>query len=57
VSDHYDCLGELLTGDFQKAQYILAGFGIQIAGGFICQNDSGCCRQRTGNGYPLLLTA
>ena len=37
-----------MTGDFQKAQYILAGFGIQIAGGFICQNDSGCCRQRTG---------
>ena len=57
MSDHYDCLGELLTGDFQKAQYILAGFGIQIAGGFICQNDSGCCRQRTGNGYSLLLTA
>ena len=22
-------------GDFQKAQYILAGFGIQIAGGFV----------------------
>ena len=31
VSDHYDCLGELLTGDFQKTQYILAGLGIQIA--------------------------
>ena len=33
VSDHYDCLGELLTGDFQKAQYILTGFGIQITCG------------------------
>ena len=21
------------------------------------RNDSGCCRQRTGNGYTLLLTA
>ena len=57
MGNHYDCLGELLTGYFQKAQYILAGFGIQITCRFICQNDSGCCRQRTGDCHTLLLTA
>jgi len=56
VSDHYDCLGKLLTGYFQKAQYILAGFGIQITCRFICQNDSGCRCQRTGDCHTLLLT-
>ena len=38
------------------SQYILAGFGIQITCRFICQNDSGCCRQSTGDCHTLLLT-
>ena len=48
LDDRLDALPNQLSGGQQQR--------VAIAGGFICQNDSGCCRQRTGNGYPLLLT-
>ena len=56
MCDHYNCLGELLTGNFQKAQHILTGLGIQIARRFISQDDSRSCCQCTGNCHTLLLT-
>ena len=34
VSDHDNCLVELSARHFNQPQHILAGFGIQIPGGF-----------------------
>ena len=41
VGNHHKGLVEFLAGYLQKSQYIGAGFAVQIAGGFIGQNDSG----------------
>ena len=50
-------MGKLLAGDFQQGHDILAGFGVQVAGGLVGQDDGGLGRQGPGDGHPLLLAA
>ena len=47
-----------LMGQAQQDGHDLLGIGdIQIAGGFIRQNDRMICGQRPGNGHMLLFAA
>ena len=57
VGNHHNGLVKFLAGHFQETDHIIAGLGIQVAGGFICQNDRGLGGQSTGNRHPLLLAA
>ena len=57
MGDHDDGLGKFLAGDFQQAQHVLTGSGIQIARRLIRQNDGGRGGKGAGDGHPLLLTA
>ena len=41
MSNHHEGLVEFLTCGFQKPQHISAGLAVQVAGGFISQNNSG----------------
>jgi len=41
MSNHHDGLVEFLTCGFQKPQHIGAGLAVQVAGGFISQNNRG----------------
>lgn len=41
MSNHYKSLLKFLAGYFQKPQHITAGLAVQVAGRFVCQNDSG----------------
>ena len=47
----------LLIQLLEEPQHLPARPGIQRAGGLIRQNDRGIPRQRSCDGYPLLLTA
>ena len=57
MGDHHHGLGELLPGDLHQSQHILAGAGVQVAGGLVGQEDGGLGRQGPGDGHPLLLAA
>ena len=50
-------LVKCLAGHFQKADHIVAGLGIQVAGRLIGQNDRGLGGQSTGNRHALLLAS
>ena len=52
MGDHDNGLGKFLAGDFQQAQHVLTGSGIQIARRFIRQNDGG----RGGKGNSRFAT-
>ena len=41
MGNHHEGLVEFLACGFQKPQHIGAGLAVQIAGGFISQNNSG----------------
>ena len=41
MGDHHEGLVEFLACGFQKPQHIGTGFAVQVAGGFISQNNSG----------------
>ncbi len=56
VGDHDDCLTPAVQ--FLKNGHDLqAGAGIEVAGGFIGQQDFRLVYQRPGDGHPLLLAA
>ena len=46
---------ELLAGPLQKGDDLLAGFGIQVAGGLVGQDNGRFGSQGPGDGHPLLL--
>ena len=48
----------LVLGQLQHAvQYLLTGFGVQVAGRFISKNDFGIADKGTGDAHTLLLAA
>ncbi len=57
MGDHHDGLGEALAGDLHQSQHILAGAGVQVAGGLVGQEDGGLGGQGPCDGHPLLLAA
>ena len=57
MGDHHDGLVEGLAGGFQQGDDVLAGLGVQVAGGLIGQQDGGFGSQGSGDGHPLLLAA
>ena len=57
VGNHHNGLSKFPAGHLQKAENILAGFAVQVAGGLIRQDNGRGRRQRPGNGNPLLLPA
>ena len=57
VGDHHQGLAVGLHRQLQKAQHILAGFAVQVAGGLVGQKDGGLGNQGPGDGHPLLAAA
>ena len=57
VGHHHECCAQLLVEIKQKAFYFFTGFGIEIAGWLIGQNDRRAGDQSPGHGNLLLLAA
>ena len=55
MGNHDNGLVELLAGPLQKGDDLLAGFGIQVAGGLVGQDNGRFGSQGPGDGHPLLL--
>jgi len=57
MSDNNQCSAILARKAKQQIDDCLAGFGVEVAGGFIGEDDAGIVDEGSGDGDPLLLSA
>jgi hypothetical protein len=57
MGGHDDGPPQALVQLFDEAQDTAASFGVQVSGGFICQNQSRVVYESPGNSRALHLTA
>ena len=57
VRDHNNSAAVIVGQALEDRLNDLAGLGVQIAGGFVCQDDRRIIGKRPRNGHPLALTA
>src|SRR6267154_252133 len=57
VGDHEDGLVELAAGLAEHLEDGVGVFGVEIAGGFVGEDDGGAVDEGAGDGYALLLAS
>jgi hypothetical protein len=57
VRDHDDSLAEFFIQAREQGEDILGGCGVQVAGGFVGEDQVGIGYDGAGDGYTLLLAA
>src|SRR5216684_2749035 len=57
VGDHEDGLVELAAGSAEHVQNGVGVFGVEVAGGLVCEDDGGTVDEGAGDGYALLFAS